>query len=146
MELKVFFLFFLCSPSQGWACGDKQSLEVCDCSGEKITGDDFFDISFNILCSNENITQGSGNQQCYSPDRFDDGSYNCVNRADEEYLILEDKKKFSSVVPCDNATDFYNVNVPGPGLKCGDNCWATFEWCRGSGTCGSFKEERETKI
>ena len=66
------------------------------------------------MCPNNDITQGSEHKQCYARDYSNDGTYNCVNRADEEYLrLLEDTENYSSVVPCNNATDFYNLTVPG---------------------------------
>ena len=42
---RLIFLILLCCLCQGWPCGDKEveegSGKVCDCSGEKITENDY---------------------------------------------------------------------------------------------------------
>ena len=45
MKVKLLILFLLCCSCQGWKCGDKvvESGKVCDCSGEEITEDDYYD-------------------------------------------------------------------------------------------------------
>ena len=81
------------------------------------------------LCP-ENITQGSGHQQCYDRGKMNDRTYNCLNRADELDEV-EDIRNYSSVVPCDDPIDKYGYKVPGPGpgLMCGATCVLTSKWC-----------------
>ena len=50
----------------------------------------------------------------------------CVNRVDQE--LRED---YSSVMSCDNPTD-WGIPKQGPGLRCGDICYPTYEWCSAS--------------
>ena len=91
------------------------------------------------LCPKETVTQGSGHPQCYHTDYNNDRTYNCVNRADEKQIRLEDTgEDYSSVVPCDNPTDWRGDPVGGPGLMCGDRCYPTYKWCKYTVSCGSF--------
>ena len=91
------------------------------CNGECANGE---------LCEG-NITQGSGHQQCYKTykmwqDDYNDKRYECVNRADKEQITVEEEgenpRNFSSVVTCTTIRG-------GPGLMCGEECYATNKWC-----------------
>jgi len=230
MELKLFVLFLLCCPSQGWPCGDKEveydSDYVCDCSGEKITLDDYIDsdkeccpppggghcevtTEGNVRCNNSRVcydsfkcgdTRLGGDKTCHcSADLLSRDDYrnddkrccqppgggdckvnsegdvkcynstlhnrehqpcngecyfsdhqlcngecrtacNCINRAYEVGTMIEDLRNYSSVVPCDNATDWLGYSVAGGGLMCGEECLATAHWCRrwACKICGNF--------
>ena len=81
------------------------------------------------LCPDEMISYGAGHQQCYWPGARvnNDGSYHCLNRADEKKIAFQDIngeyiRNYSSVVPCNRSkegrVEVYGKRCTGQRMEC----------------------------